>query len=407
MNTDPNKKNREQMEIRIVALLLGESSPFETAEIQAAMQKDPQLAAFHDEMRRTIDLVGDASKISAQADAAGQPKLSPERRENLFAQFREKKVIRFPYIEPLRKYKRWLVPVSLAAGFLIFAGMLGSLMLPALAKAKAKAQRIDLIAKLKLAEIENRLASEEGAEASKGQVEGERLTAHYDVSLQKPTPIAGISVEPGQASTSAKQVEVTTSVNDADAGLIAGETLKRGQQVARLTVGKEAYKHDNVEVGGPDVAGLSGERFPRQEKAAGRFSFQVGATRQYSPAARQEARPYPMGMMYTDSQPLPGNVGTVTAGTYVQSQPAPAPQIILPDGESEARQKAAIKRHILFSSPQAPEGNAIEMEQQAFFRAIESGAPPPVTGEQGLAALCLAAHILSKIGASEIPTGRD
>jgi len=70
-------------------------------------------------------------------------------------------------------------------------------------------------------------------------------------------------------------------------------------------------------------------------------------------------------------------------------------------------EKAAIKRHILFSSPQAPEGNAIEMEQQAFFRAIEEHIPPPVTGEQGLAALRLAAHILDKIGASEIPTGRD
>jgi predicted dehydrogenase len=70
-------------------------------------------------------------------------------------------------------------------------------------------------------------------------------------------------------------------------------------------------------------------------------------------------------------------------------------------------EKAAIKRHILFSSPQAPEGNAIEMEQQAFFRAIEERTPPPVTGEQGLNALRLAAHILSEIGASEVPTGRD
>ena len=70
-------------------------------------------------------------------------------------------------------------------------------------------------------------------------------------------------------------------------------------------------------------------------------------------------------------------------------------------------EKAAIKRHILFSSPQAPEGNAIEMEQQAFLRAIEEHIPPPVTGEQGLNALRLAAHILAKIGASEIPTGRD
>ncbi|RPH93433.1 gfo/Idh/MocA family oxidoreductase [candidate division KSB1 bacterium] len=70
-------------------------------------------------------------------------------------------------------------------------------------------------------------------------------------------------------------------------------------------------------------------------------------------------------------------------------------------------EKAAIKRHILFSQPQAPEGNAIEMEQQAFFRAIAEGTPPPVSGEQGLNALRLASQILDKIGASEIATGRD
>jgi len=70
-------------------------------------------------------------------------------------------------------------------------------------------------------------------------------------------------------------------------------------------------------------------------------------------------------------------------------------------------EKAAIKRRILFSQPQAPEGNAIEMEQQSFFASIASGTPPPVTGEDGLAALRLATHILEKIGASEIATGRD
>lgn len=70
-------------------------------------------------------------------------------------------------------------------------------------------------------------------------------------------------------------------------------------------------------------------------------------------------------------------------------------------------EKAAIKRHILFSMPQAVDGNAIEMEQQGFFRAIEEGTPPPVSGEQGLNALRLASEILEKIGAKEIATGRD
>jgi predicted dehydrogenase len=70
-------------------------------------------------------------------------------------------------------------------------------------------------------------------------------------------------------------------------------------------------------------------------------------------------------------------------------------------------EKAAVKRHILFSSPSAPEGNAIEMEQQAFFKAIESGTPPPVTGQDGLNALKLATEILKKIGTTEVATGRQ
>jgi predicted dehydrogenase len=70
-------------------------------------------------------------------------------------------------------------------------------------------------------------------------------------------------------------------------------------------------------------------------------------------------------------------------------------------------EKAAVKRHILFAQPNATEGNAIEMEQRAFFHAIANGTPPPVTGEQGLAALRLASEILKIIGATEIATGRD
>jgi len=70
-------------------------------------------------------------------------------------------------------------------------------------------------------------------------------------------------------------------------------------------------------------------------------------------------------------------------------------------------EKAAMKRKILFSSPSAPEGNAILMEQQEFFKAVENHTPPPVTGEDGLNALRLATEILEKIGATEVATGRE
>lgn len=70
-------------------------------------------------------------------------------------------------------------------------------------------------------------------------------------------------------------------------------------------------------------------------------------------------------------------------------------------------EKGAIQRHILYEAPEAPETNAIEMEQTEFLRAMSEGILPTVTGQDGLTALRLATEILEKIGAVEIPTGRE
>ncbi|MFH1009949.1 MAG: Gfo/Idh/MocA family oxidoreductase [bacterium] len=70
-------------------------------------------------------------------------------------------------------------------------------------------------------------------------------------------------------------------------------------------------------------------------------------------------------------------------------------------------EKGAIQRHILYEAPEAPEGNAIEMEQAEFLRAMSEGIVPTVTGDDGLIALRLATEVLEKIGATETPTGRE
>jgi len=127
MNEEEMKQLREQMEVRIVALLLGEASAFETAEIEQALQRDPELAAFHTEMRRTIELTREASKQfqTASAPAAAQPKLSAERREALLAHFKQGKVVEVPIkrLAPPRR-RHWLVPASLAAGIVLFLSAL-------------------------------------------------------------------------------------------------------------------------------------------------------------------------------------------------------------------------------------------------------------------------------------------
>lgn len=155
---------REQMEVRIVALLMGETSAFETDELQEAMKKDPSLAAFHDEMRRTIDLVQEASKMPAGTQAATEePKLSEERREALLSKFREKEVIELPMVKfNWTVINRWLVWGSAAAIVLLLAAM----MLPALSKAKAKAQRMSAINNLKESQLALRWDVRSAPEAS-------------------------------------------------------------------------------------------------------------------------------------------------------------------------------------------------------------------------------------------------
>ena len=129
MNGDSQNELRERMEIRVVALLLGEASAFETAEIEQALQSDAKLAAFHDQMRRTIGLTREASKqFSAITQTAVEPpKLSPERRAALLAHFQKGKVVATPAVLPKRRRRRWLLPTSLAAGFVVLASVILSL----------------------------------------------------------------------------------------------------------------------------------------------------------------------------------------------------------------------------------------------------------------------------------------
>ena len=92
MNPEPNQ--REQWEVRLIALLLGEASSSEQAELRRLMEQDSSLAAFYAEMQQTVGMVKEAARtVHAEAKAASQPvaqpKLSPERRAKLLEQFKQ------------------------------------------------------------------------------------------------------------------------------------------------------------------------------------------------------------------------------------------------------------------------------------------------------------------------------
>ena len=126
------ENNREQMEVRLVALLLGEASEFEQAQLRSAMEADPSLAAYFNELKNTTELVQSASKNFTER--GGKPlKLSEERRKKLLASFK--------VVEPdefkRKKRNRYLLGVVAAVACLM---MMASLMAPAGSGAKAKAR---------------------------------------------------------------------------------------------------------------------------------------------------------------------------------------------------------------------------------------------------------------------------
>lgn len=96
MNEDTSQNtpndDREALEARIVAMLLGESSDFEKSTLKEAIEKDPELKAFHDSMKATIGLVEAAQEPTS--NEAAKPKLDADRRDALLKTITAEPIVR-------------------------------------------------------------------------------------------------------------------------------------------------------------------------------------------------------------------------------------------------------------------------------------------------------------------------
>ena len=96
MNPELPRNPREEMELRITALLLGELSAEEAGAVREAIASDPALAKLHDDLKATIQLVRTATtRIGEPAANQATPlQLSEARRQKLLTSFA------FPPLKP-------------------------------------------------------------------------------------------------------------------------------------------------------------------------------------------------------------------------------------------------------------------------------------------------------------------
>lgn len=143
MSNEKQNPSREQWEVRITALVLGEASPFEEAEIEKAVKEDAQLRAFYEGMKRTVRMVREISEAKKKDGLAAQPRLSQKRRRMLLMLFKEPAMKEVAYPESATN-RSWAGTLIAIAALFIILGMVAWTLLPALSKAKAKAKVTEL-----------------------------------------------------------------------------------------------------------------------------------------------------------------------------------------------------------------------------------------------------------------------
>lgn len=186
MKPEPAVPNLPDPEARITALLLGELSPAEEAEVRKALADYPTLAELHERLRKTIELVKEAeAKQTATPAAAATPAPKPEgapepkemqmrfpeeRRQILLAQLQ----LKLPPVPPLprKRATNWFVLIGATAVIVVLAA---GMLLPSLAKAKSKGMSVARYEQLGEGQIHP--SSRQRSDVSAGQpVASERLS---------------------------------------------------------------------------------------------------------------------------------------------------------------------------------------------------------------------------------------
>ncbi|MFQ3169023.1 MAG: hypothetical protein ACI8QI_001582, partial [Limisphaerales bacterium] len=208
-----SKPSREQLEARVVAMLLGEASPFEEEQLREQLKGDDALAKFCAEIKQTLPLLNEALDVG-QAPKAKSPKmrLARKRRGKLKQLFRngsglaKRKIFRVEFRKAL----------AIAAAVCVVLLVVASLLLPILAKAKPKAQRIDAEHAKRTADLMELLEVEEELRAG---IVGNNTRVDGGQAAAAPTSLATVTVVESEPGFSRDDFAVATGFSTVETGL--------------------------------------------------------------------------------------------------------------------------------------------------------------------------------------------
>lgn len=145
MSEEFSNLSPKEREVRLTALILDELSSAEGDEVRQLLSQDVELAREHARLQQTVELVRETSAMDRKTSADGTPlRLDEQRREKLLATFKTPAphTVVSPTAAPRRPRDLRFLPLALAAA--LVGLLVVSVMLPPLAKSKARASRLSL-----------------------------------------------------------------------------------------------------------------------------------------------------------------------------------------------------------------------------------------------------------------------
>lgn len=123
MNPDFPKDPREELEVRLTALLLGELQAEEADALRRTIERDTALSELYDRLKYAIGLVEEATASEPEQTVVQSPqlKLGEERRQKLLAHL--KTVAPKEFAKPPRPDWSWVAPLGAAAAIVLLAAI--------------------------------------------------------------------------------------------------------------------------------------------------------------------------------------------------------------------------------------------------------------------------------------------